>query len=206
MTNLTDSILEEFRSYPDEIVAGVDEVGRGCWAGPVVAAAVIMPPGASIPGARDSKLMSTKAREELAILIKQTAVAIGIGWASSREVDRYGLTPALASSGRRALKAAGHPRAAVILDGNHNYLKRYCRAKTVVKGDNLVLSVACASIVAKVARDRYMRFQHRLYPGYGFASNVGYGTSDHRKALVGGVCPIHRLSFKPVAAASLDYA
>lgn len=198
MSELTDALLEELRRHPEELVAGVDEVGRGCWAGPVVAAAVILPAGVSIPGARDSKLLSAAAREELSVIIKQTALAVGIGWASHREVDRHGLTKAVALSGRRALAAMGHPRCPVVLDGNHNYLKRFCRAKAIVKADNRVLSVACASIVAKVARDRYMRYQHRLYPEYGFETNVGYGTAAHRRAVMNGLTPLHRRLFKPV--------
>jgi ribonuclease HII len=203
---LTDDLLHELRRYPEEIIAGIDEVGRGCWAGPVVAAAVVLPPGVTIPGARDSKLLSPSTRDELSVFIKQVALGIGVGWASHAEIDRYGLTRAVALSGRRALKALGQPRCPVVLDGNHNYLKRYCRAKAIVKADNRVLSVACASIIAKVARDRYMRYQHRLYPEYGFETNVGYGTPSHRRAVEKSLSPIHRRLFKPVMAAQQTQA
>lgn len=194
---LNDDLLTEWREL-GYIVAGIDEVGRGCLAGPVVAAAVILPPGIKIPGARDSKLLSLAQREKLSAQIKQVALAVGIGWAHSFEVDQYGLTWAVAESGRRALKNLNAECNAVLLDGNHNYLKDHCLSRAVIKADNLCLSVACASIVAKVARDRYMKKLHDLYPQYGWNTNAGYATKKHLAAISFGLTPHHRRLFAPV--------
>ncbi|MBW3538614.1 ribonuclease HII [Candidatus Parcubacteria bacterium] len=183
-------------------VAGVDEVGRGSLAGPVVAAAVVLPPGVKLPGVRDSKLLPRRRRETLAVTIKRAAAAVGIGWASSAEIDRYGLTWAVRQSGRRALADLGLKYDAVILDGKHNYLKDHCHAQAIVAADRLCLSVAAASIVAKVARDNYMRRQHRLFPQFGFSENVGYGTPAHLGAIKAGLSPLHRRLFAPVALVS----
>ncbi len=182
-----------------EVVAGVDEVGRGSLAGPVTAAAVILEPGVKIRGANDSKLLDPATREELAAKIKTSAIAVGVGWASHEEIDQYGLTWAVRASGIRALADMGHPYDAVLLDGNHNYLKDHCYAETVVKGDQLCLNVACASIVAKVARDNYMKQMHEIYPKFGWLTNVGYATAAHLEAMKADLSPLHRRLFTPVA-------
>lgn len=182
-----------------KVVVGVDEVGRGSLAGPVTAAAVILSPDIKIRGANDSKLLSYKVRERLAKKIKASAVAVGIGWASHEEIDRFGLTWAVRRSGLRALEDLGMPYDAVLLDGKHNYLAEFCHAQTVVKGDQLCLNVACASIVAKVARDKYMQKIHALYPRYGWQTNVGYATEEHIEALKKEISPLHRRLFAPVA-------
>ncbi len=186
------------------VVVGVDEVGRGALAGPVVAAAVVLAPGTRLSKVRDSKLLPRRERERLARLIKQKAIAVGIGWATAEEVDREGLTWAVCQSGKRALTDMGMPYDAVILDGNHNYLRDHCFSRAIIKADSLCLNVAAASIVAKVARDNYMQLQHLLYPGYRFDENVGYGTPHHKAQLLSGITPIHRRRFKPVA--NIDYS
>jgi len=183
------------------IVAGVDEVGRGCWAGPVVAGAVILPPRSRLDGVTDSKLLTAAARSRLDGLIRRRAVATGLGWVDASELDRNGLSWAVRESGLRALAALGQPYDAVLLDGNHNYLNGVCPSQAIIKGDQLSLSIAAASIIAKVARDAFMSDQHEHYPQFNFAANKGYGTADHIKALASGLTPLHRRSFKPVALA-----
>jgi ribonuclease HII len=183
------------------LVAGIDEVGRGCWAGPVVAASVILPPRLRLPGVTDSKLLSHPRRVELARLIKRRAVAVGIGWVSAADIDAHGLTWAVRQSGLRALERMQHSYDAVLLDGNHNYLRDICPAQAIIKGDQLSLQVAAASIVAKVARDYYMTRLARALPGYGFELHKGYGTPAHRRALAElGPSPCHRQSWAPFAA------
>ncbi|HSX47959.1 MAG TPA: ribonuclease HII [Candidatus Nanoarchaeia archaeon] len=199
---LNDKLIEAIRADGYDLVAGVDEVGRGCLAGPVTAAAVILPRGIRIAGARDSKLVPVKNRQELAGQIKRRALGVGVGWATSAEVDRYGLTWAVATSAKRALSQLERFHA-VLLDGKHNYLKDHCHSRVEIKADDRCLSVACASIVAKVARDRYMNLQHKLHPQYGWDSNVGYGTRAHIKAMQQGLSPLHRRRFMPVASMEL---
>jgi ribonuclease HII len=197
--------------YP--LVAGIDEVGRGCWAGPVVAAAVILPPGIrKLAGVNDSKLLTHARRVQFARLIKRHALAVGIGWVSAQDIDDNGLTWAVRQSGLRALDHMRYPYDAVLLDGNHNYLKEHCYSETIIKGDQLSISIAAASIVAKVARDQFMELQHRLYPEYDFAANKGYGTPRHAEAVRVALTPLHRRLFKPVQLAadgffeSLDFS
>lgn len=189
--------------YP--LVAGIDEVGRGCWAGPVVAAAVILRPRERLAGVTDSKLLTHSRRVELARLIKRRALAVGIGWVPAADIDEHGLTWAVCQSGLRALAAMRHPYDAVLLDGNHNYLRDHCHAEAVIKGDQLSFSVAAASIVAKVSRDHYMILQHKLYPEYDFAGNKGYGTPAHARAVQTAVSPLHRRLFKPVQLAAAGF-
>jgi ribonuclease HII len=189
--------------YP--VVAGIDEVGRGCWAGPVVAAAVILAPRARLAGVTDSKLLSHRRRVELARLIKRHALAVGIGWVEAGDIDAHGLTWAVRQSGLRALEVMNHDYDGVLLDGNHNYLREHCYSQTIVRGDQLSYSIAAASIVAKVARDRYMELQHLVYPDYDFASNKGYGTPKHAAAVTCQISPLHRRLFKPVQLAAAGF-
>lgn len=189
--------------YP--LVAGIDEVGRGCWAGPVVAAAVLLPDGCRLPGVHDSKLLSPGQRAAAARLIKRRAVAIGIGWVSVAEIDAQGLTWAVQQSGLRALYDLRHPYHAILLDGNHNYLRDLFVSQTIIKGDQLSLQIAAASVIAKVARDNYMTYQHKLYPEYDFASNKGYGTPRHAVAVRQALSPLHRRLFKPVQLAAAGF-
>ena len=176
-------------------VAGVDEVGRGPLAGPVVACAVVLPPGVHVEGATDSKALSRERREALAPEIRRRAAAVGLGAASVREIDRLNILVATRLAMRRALAALAEPPVHVVVDGlpvkglgwDHD---------AVVGGDARVHSIACASIVAKVARDRLMARLALRYPGYGWDTNVGYGSQAHRDAIRElGPTPHHRLSF-----------
>ena len=183
-------------------IAGVDEVGRGPLAGPVVAGAVIFPPDideSSLVGIRDSKELTASVRERLDVRIHKVALAVGIGRASVREVDVVGIVGATRRAMSRAIgKLSPQPQSLLIdalsLPGVD--LPQQCP----IKGDRVSLSIAAASIVAKVARDRMMVEADRRYPGYGFSRNKGYGTREHIKALYRqGSCIIHRVSFAPVA-------
>lgn len=182
----------------DEVVCGIDEVGRGAWAGPVTVAAVVPPP-THLRGVRDSKLLTRPQREKAAVAVRGWAVAIGIGHASYEECDALGLTAALRAAGRRALTELGdqgYEPDRIILDGNHDYLAMGSRVTTVVKGDLTVLSVAAASCVAKVTRDAIMVAEAEHYPPYDFDSNAGYPSPVHKAALRGwGPSSIHRRSW-----------
>ena len=185
---------------PASIILGVDEVGRGCWAGPLVAGAVIL--GDAIAGLRDSKKLSAKQRNAVAILIHANAIATGIGWVSAKEVDSLGLTKAVGLAMQRAVDQITEPYDQLIVDGNINYFAHDPRASAVIKADDTVAEASAASIIAKVARDSYMQNISSLYPEYGFEKHVGYGTKLHMEALANhGVTDIHRLSYKPVKAA-----
>lgn len=175
----------------------MDEVGRGCWAGPVVVGAVIL--GGPIAGLRDSKQLSVKSRETLNALIRSIAMAVALGEASTSEIDELGLTAALCLAYQRALAKVAAPFDEVIIDGNYNFLSGTPNVRTIIKADALEPAVSAASIVAKVARDQYMAAMDGQYPGYGFARHVGYGTAAHALALRRlGVCDLHRRSFAPI--------
>lgn len=185
------------------MIVGIDEVGRGPWAGPLVMGAVVL--GCEIEGLADSKVLTKKRREELDVEIRARARAVGLGWVSANEIDTLGLAAALQLACRRALEqidALGVAYHEIIIDGTINFLKETGRGgyvTTLKKADSLVPSVSAASIVAKVARDRYMAEQDEVYPGYKFGSHVGYGTAAHRAAIEAlGVTPLHRLSFAPL--------
>lgn len=180
------------------IVVGIDEVGRGSWAGPVTAAAVILAPGVRVPGVCDSKLLTRSRRQILAVQIRRLAAGVGLGWVSAAEVDRFGLSWAVRQSGLRALADLRQEFHAVLLDGKHNYLQNDYYSSAHIKADSCCLNVACASIVAKVARDNYMDRLSFQYPSYGFGKHKGYGTADHRLALKRGIVPPHRQSVAPV--------
>lgn len=181
-------------------VAGVDEAGRGPFAGPVVAAAVILDP-ANIPaGLADSKTLSEKRRDALAPLIRQCA-EVGVGCASVEEIDAINILQASLLAMRRSVAALPRAPAACLVDGNQDP-KLSCRTELVVKGDARSLSIAAASIIAKTVRDKEMRELDEIHPHYGWASNKGYGSAAHREALKRfGATPHHRKSFAPVAAA-----
>lgn len=182
----------------DRLVCGIDEVGRGAWAGPTTVAAVIPPP-THLRGVRDSKMLSRAQRERAAVDVRKWAVAIGVGHASHLECDELGMTRALRLAGERALDelaAQGHEPDRIILDGNHNYLGLGDRVTTIIKGDVTSLAVAAASVVAKVTRDRLMREEAEHFPPYGFESNVGYPAPVHKAALAAyGPSAIHRRSW-----------
>ena len=187
-----------------QLVAGVDEVGRGPLAGPVLAAAVVLPPGVGIRGVDDSKRLTAEKRSRLYAEICLRAVAIGVGAASSREVDRLNILRASHLAMRRALARLKVEPEHIIVDGLPvPELGDCCTA--VVSGDARVHAVACASIVAKVVRDRAMQLLARHYPGYGWDSNVGYATLEHRNAIcLLGLTPHHRRSFEPNAQLLLE--
>jgi ribonuclease HII len=176
-------------------VAGADEVGRGALAGPLVAAAVILPPGAVIPGLKDSKLCTPLQRARLADRIRSEAVAVSVVRVQPWRIDRVGLQRSNLEALRRALKGLVEGPDYALLDC-FPLARLPFPALGVKKGDVVSRSVAAASIVAKVHRDRVMRRYHRRYPGYGFATNVGYGTRQHWRALDKlGPSAIHRRSF-----------
>jgi ribonuclease HII len=180
------------------VVVGIDEVGRGSWAGPLVAGAVIL--GADIDGLKDSKLLTRLQRETLAQQIRDTALFFSLGWVSPPTIDRLGLGVAVHLAMKRALRPINCKYDKIIIDGNINYLPEVHNSFCLIRADNTVPAVSAASIIAKVARDAYMRGQDRRYPGYGFANHVGYGTKEHRQALESkGICRLHRLCYKPVA-------
>jgi len=182
-----------------ETIVGVDEVGRGCWAGPLVVAAVILP--RRIRGLKDSKLLSKARREALAKLIYARALAVGIAWIPAPEVDRLGLTEATRQAAAQALAQIDCEYQTVIIDGNFNYLAGNPKAQAVIKADATVPAVSAASIVAKVARDQYMTTMALQFPLYQFEKHVGYGTKLHHELLkLHGICELHRQSFKPVQA------
>lgn len=197
-------------------IIGIDEVGRGCWAGPLVAGAVLL--DQPISGLTDSKLLSKKRREILAAIIHTEAVAYGLGWVSAAELDRLGITIAVKTAMQRSLTALRlsfastltapaqtDSKVRIIIDGNINYLPDEPFALCEVKADLTVPAVSAASIIAKVARDRYMQEAALHFPGYEFERHVGYGTAVHRAALERlGTCELHRLSFKPIQALKAD--
>lgn len=181
-----------------ELIVGIDEVGRGAWAGPVTAAAVILPYGLQLPGLDDSKRLTPRRRVALDRSIRRLATAVGIGWVTAAEVDEFGLSWAVRTSSLRALEllpAFGQ----VILDGRHNFLAASHGSVAYVGADGMITPVAAASVVAKVARDRYLEVLEHRFPGYGLADHKGYGTSQHRRALVElGSTAMHRHSYRPL--------
>ena len=182
----------------DRVVVGIDEVGRGAWAGPVTVAAVVPAPE-HVRGVRDSKQLTRPERERAAAVVRGWAVAVGVGHASYHECDELGMTAALRTAALRALAeldAQGYVPDRIILDGKHDYLAMPDKVTTVVKGDATCLAVAAASCVAKVVRDGMMAEADAHYPPYDFASNVGYPAPAHKVALLGyGPSAIHRRSW-----------
>ncbi len=181
-------------------IAGVDEAGRGPIAGPVVAACVILPPHGAPAGIADSKQLTPAQRERLCAAIKQTAVAWAIGVASPREIERYNILQASLLAMRRAVLALPLTPQRVLIDGKQTLPRLPFPQQAVVDGDAQELSIAAASILAKVARDRIMAELDRLYPRYGFAQHKGYPTALHLERLRQyGACPAHRRTYAPVA-------
>lgn len=180
------------------LVAGVDEVGRGPLAGPVVTAAVILDPDHPIEGLMDSKKLSEKRREELSVLIKENSLAWSIGRAEVEEIDEINILQATMLAMQRAVSGLSPAPEHALIDGNR-CPQLICTAEAIVKGDGLVPAISAASIIAKVSRDNEMIELDALYPGYGLAGHKGYPTKAHRDALIHlGVTPIHRRSFGPV--------
>lgn len=177
------------------LICGVDEAGRGPLAGPVCAAAVILPPHLEIPGLNDSKKLTDKRRRELMPIIQEQAIAWGIAMASHEEIDEINILQATFLAMERALAQLSVKPELVLIDGNRE--KDFgLPVKTVVKGDSLSANIAAASILAKVTRDDFMEAMAEEYPGYGFEIHKGYGTKAHYGALTElGVTPIHRKTF-----------
>ena len=184
-------------------VAGVDEVGVGPLAGPLVAAAVILPPECPVRGIDDSKKLPPARREALRVAIEACAIAVGIGIVEAGEVDRLNTYWASIEAMRRAVAALPVAPQQVLIDARHIPGLAVPQV-ALVKGDARSYSIAAASIVAKVRRDAMMTALEERYPGYGFARHMGYGTAEHLAALARlGPCPAHRRSFQPVAQARL---
>ena len=178
-----------------EIICGVDEAGRGPLAGPVCAAAVILPKGLEIPGLNDSKKLTDKRRRELMPIIKEQAIAYGIAFASHEEIDQINILQATFLAMERALAELKMKPELALIDGNRQ--KDFgINVETVVKGDSRSANIAAASVLAKVTRDDYMEAMALEYPGYGFEVHKGYGTKAHYEALRNlGPSPIHRMTF-----------
>ena len=181
-------------------VCGVDEAGRGPWAGPVSAGAVILNPDDLPAGIDDSKALTRARREALEIEIKARAVAWGVGFASVEEIDRLNILQATGLAMCRAIEALSVQPVAALVDGSYRF-NLPCAVQTVIKGDSLSLSIAAASILAKTARDRLMVELDAEHPGYGFAGHKGYNAPVHSAALQAlGPCPAHRRSWAPIRA------
>lgn len=180
-------------------VVGVDEVGRGAWAGPVSVAALVMPQDRRLYKVRDSKALTREQREGMFDRIVEWSPAVAVGHAWPHECDALGMTVALRTAARRALAELaerGHDPDAILLDGQHDYLGDAERVETIVKGDATSLAIAAASVVAKVTRDRMMIEEAEHFPAYGFESNVGYPAPVHQAALAAyGPSSVHRRSW-----------
>lgn len=181
------------------LIAGVDEAGRGPLAGPVVAAAVMLPENAVLEGVKDSKAMTARAREEAFFLVNAAALAVGVGVVSANHIDKGNILKASLEAMKRAVLCLDPAPDFLLVDGPHP-VPVSVPHRCLVGGDRVSLSVSAASVIAKVYRDRIMRSYHALYPQYGFLENKGYGTTKHLAAIkTHGACPIHRMSFRGVA-------
>lgn len=186
---------KQVRSSGYQSVAGVDEAGRGPLAGSVVAAAVILPEGLELAEVNDSKKLSETTRERLFDIIMQKALSVGIGFGSHQLVDKINILQATRHAMLEAVSKLSHQPDYILIDGITTIASTIPQ-KTIKKGDSLSLSIAAASIIAKVTRDRMMVEMDAEYPGYGFAAHKGYGSAAHLEAIRRlGPCPIHRLTF-----------
>lgn len=200
------TIERDLRTQHGPLIAGVDEVGRGPLAGPVVACAVVMPPERrAMTGINDSKQLSAKNREKMVTRILASAIGVGIGAASVREIDRFNILQASVLAMRRALRRLPVTPNHVVIDGNAMRTLEVAHT-AVVRGDSRCYSIACASIVAKITRDRVMHALASRYPTYRWEHNVGYATAFHLRGIQEhGITPHHRRSFLPVRQLSLDF-
>jgi ribonuclease HII len=179
-------------------IAGIDEAGRGPLAGPVAAAAVVLDPRNLPKGLNDSKLLTPEVREALFDEIMRRAIAVAVAFSSAAEIDRINIRQATLCAMRRSLAALSISPCYVLVDGNDLPQGLICEGETIIGGDGLSLSIAAASIIAKVTRDRTMRRLCRHHPQYGFSQHFGYATKAHRDAIaLHGPSPFHRLSFSP---------
>jgi ribonuclease HII len=196
---------KRFRACGYRLIAGVDEAGRGAWAGPVVAAAVILPldrPGlrAALRGVNDSKRLTPRQRDRFYEVICSVALAVGVGGAGPGEIDRDGIVAATRAAMERALAMLNPPPEALLIDGLDLTPAVGLPQRSIIHGDALSLSIAAASIVAKVSRDRALAALDARYPGYGFARHKGYGTRAHQAALKQlGITDVHRKSYAPIS-------
>mgnify|MGYP001347230066 CR=1 FL=1 len=178
------------------IEAGCDEAGRGCYAGPVFAAAVILPAGFFHPLLNDSKQLSEKVRDELRPIIEKEAIAFSVAAVSNEEIDQLNILKASLKAMHLALDKLGKKPQALLIDGNRFIKYKRIPHRCIVQGDGLYTSIAAASILAKTYRDEYMFTLHREFPCYNWKQNKGYGTAEHRKAIEEyGLCKYHRRSF-----------
>jgi ribonuclease HII len=195
---------KQFLSKGHGLIAGIDEAGRGAWAGPVVAAAVILPLddpklASRLKGVNDSKQLTALQRERLYDVIREVAVSWGVGGAGPGEVDNKGLVPATRYAMQRAVAMLNPQPDALLIDAVNLQTLISLPQHFLNFGDSISLSIAAASIIAKVSRDRAMRALEDRYPGYGFAQHKGYGTAVHQAALAQlGICEVHRKSYRPV--------
>lgn len=186
---------ERARQRGFRLIAGIDEAGRGPLAGPVVAAAVVLPDRYSHPDINDSKKLTSRSRELLFEVIRTDALAVGIGVVDSRVIDELNILRATLLAMREAVADLQVVPDCLLVDGNQS-VPLEIPQETIVKGDGRSVSIAAASIVAKVSRDRIMEIYHRQFPYYNFFKNKGYGTAEHRQAIrEHGFCKIHRRSF-----------
>ncbi|MFW6114727.1 MAG: ribonuclease HII [Thermodesulfobacteriota bacterium] len=180
------------------LIAGIDEAGRGPLAGPVIAAAVILPENARLEGIRDSKQMTSRAREDAFFRIEKQAISAAVAVIGPREIEQINILQAARKAMKQAVLYLDPPPDLLLIDGTH-YLDLPIRQRCIVRGDQQCISISAASVLAKVYRDRIMCSYHELYPHYGFSSNKGYGTPGHLAAIVRhGPCSIHRLTFRGV--------
>ncbi len=187
----------------EQFTCGIDEAGRGPWAGPVCAGAVILDPERPIDGLADSKALSEAARNRLAGEIMDAALAWALGWATPDEIDRLNIRRATHLAMKRAACALFHPVSRILIDGADVPSGLPAPGRAIIGGDATDPVISAASILAKVGRDARMRRLDSRFPGYGFAAHKGYGTLQHRDALDRlGPCPAHRTSFRPVALAA----
>lgn len=183
-------------------MAGVDEAGRGPLAGPILAAAVVLPLNFSLAKLDDSKKLSPLLRARLFDAIKRSALDIGVGLASREEIDRLNIERANRLAMERAVSALQTPPDFILVDGGRKMIKTAIPQRPIIGGDGKSVSIAAASIIAKVTRDRLMNKYHRQYPQYRFDRHKGYGTEGHLRRLERfGPCPIHRRSFSPIKSA-----
>ncbi len=188
---------------PPETICGVDEAGRGPWAGPVTAAAVILGPDHDIIGLTDSKKLSETRRLKLETEIKSKARSWALGWASAAEIDTLNIRLATHLAMRRAIDSLDLAPSLALIDGNDTPSGLACTARSIIRGDLTEPCISAASILAKTARDRYLKALDQDWPEYGFARHKGYGTAAHSDALARlGPCPQHRMSYAPVARAA----